>query len=266
MKRPHAIFRLGSIVLGTVALITVLGFVERSSERTPVKDLSIEVRGDEKGGFIDEAFVRQQVLDMNGAVIGVPLGDMDIRGIEERLNAVPWVDNAQAYHTLDGVLHVRVDQREPVVRVFDRDGQGFYIDRRGYTMPTSDAFAPRVPVALGDLHLPYKDKVFDVLSGDSLVRGSNLDKVFRVARLVVDDTFWNALVDQIVVDMDGEVDLLPRVGAQRIRLGDGKHLEQRFAKLKLFYEKGMPRSDWRRYETIDLRFADQIVCTQRKTP
>ncbi|MCB9171195.1 MAG: hypothetical protein H6597_00625 [Flavobacteriales bacterium] len=266
MKRPHAIIRPVLFVLGAAALVTLLGFVERSSDHMPVKDLAIELRGADQGRFIDEAFVRKQVLDMNGTVIGVPLGEMDIRAIEDRLNAVPWIEKADAYHTLDGVLHVRVDQREPIVRVFDRSGEGYYIDRNGSTMPLSDAYAPRVPVALGDLHLRDASEVHEVLDGDSLMRASHLDRVYRTARLVAADPFWNALVDQITVDVNGEVDLVPRVGAQRIRLGDGTHLEQRFEKLKLFYDKGMPQADWRRYEAIDLRFADQIVCTQRKTP
>jgi cell division protein FtsQ len=77
---------------------------------------------------------------------------------------------------------------------------------------------------------------------------------------------WNALIDQVVVDAEGGFELVPRVGAQRILIGDGSDLEQRFAKLRLFYSKGMPKADWRRYARIDLRFADQIVCTKRNSP
>jgi cell division protein FtsQ len=80
------------------------------------------------------------------------------------------------------------------------------------------------------------------------------------------DPFWSAMIDQIVVTVDGEFQLVPRIGGQRVLIGDGSQLEQRLAKLKLFYEKGIPLADWRRYERIDLRFADQIVCTKRTTP
>jgi hypothetical protein len=31
----------------------------------------------------------------------------------------PCVAKAEVYHTMDGVLHVRVQQREPIVRVFN---------------------------------------------------------------------------------------------------------------------------------------------------
>ena len=68
------------------------------------------------------------------------------------------------------------------------------------------------------------------------------------------------------MNADGEFELVPRVGSQRILLGDGSALEQRFEKLRLFYRDGMPKADWRRYAKIDLRFADQIVCTKRNSP
>jgi cell division protein FtsQ len=66
-----------------------------------------------------------------------------------------------------------------------------------------------------------------------------------------------------VVKADGDIDLIPRVGGQVVRIGDGSRLQQRLAKLKDFYAQGIPQADWRRYSTIDLRFDDQVVCTKR---
>ena len=70
----------------------------------------------------------------------------------------------------------------------------------------------------------------------------------------------------MVVSTDGDFELIPRVGGQRVLIGDGTALEQRFEKLRLFYKEGMPQASWRSYARIDLRFADQIVCTKRTTP
>ena len=59
---------------------------------------------------------------------------------------------------------------------------------------------------------------------------------------------------------------MPLDPTQKLLIGDGSELDQRFAKLRLFYAKGMPLADWRRYDRIDLRFAEQVVCTKRTTP
>ena len=90
--------------------------------------------------------------------------------------------------------------------------------------------------------------------------------ILVLARTLSADPFWNALVDQVVVDANGDFELLPRIGGQRVAIGDGTDLERRLQKLRLFYEKGIPQTDWRRYARIDVRFADQIVCTKRTTP
>ncbi len=49
------------------------------------------------------------------------------------------------------------------------------------------------------------------------------------------------MIDQVVVTSDSEFELIPRVGAQRILIGDGTALDQRFEKLRIFYEKGIPQ-------------------------
>ncbi|MBK7269535.1 MAG: hypothetical protein IPI07_08480 [Flavobacteriales bacterium] len=267
MKNPRKLLRPVLMAAVAVLLVGALGFVERTADRRPVQDLAIEVRGMDGAHFITEQQVREEVLNMGGAVIGVPLAEMDIRAIEDHLRAIPCVSRAEAYHTLDGVLHVRVDQRAPVVRVFDRDGTTYYIDAEGHTMPLSSAHTPRVPVALGELHMPgASTTVLNVTDGDSLMRLSRLNEVFRIASFIRADPFRDALIDQIVATPDGEFELIPRVGAQRVRIGDGTALEERFAKLRLFYAEGIKQTDWRRYSTIDLRFDAQVVCTQRTTP
>ncbi|MDQ3101273.1 MAG: cell division protein FtsQ/DivIB, partial [Bacteroidota bacterium] len=180
---------------------------------------------------------------------------------------IPSVSKAEVYHTMDGTLHVKVVQREPMVRVFNSNGSSFYIDRAGSTMPVQLNHTARVLVVTGVLSEEgASNGVRSVLENDSLKDLQFSDEIHSVARFIRDDLFWNALIDQVIVNSDHEFELVPRVGGQRVLLGDGTHLEQRFAKLKLFYEKGIPKADWRRYARIDLRFADQIVCTKRTTP
>ena len=70
----------------------------------------------------------------------------------------------------------------------------------------------------------------------------------------------------MVVTAEGDFELVPRIGGQRILLGDGTELAQRFEKLRIFYEQGIPQAGWRNYARIDLRYADQVVCTKRTTP
>jgi cell division protein FtsQ len=194
------------------------------------------------------------------------VGDLEMTAIEEQLRGLACISDADLYHTMDGTLHVRVKQRLPVVRVLNADGSSFYIDRDGWSMPPSDTFTPRVLVVSGALNEPYREGEHLVNGSDSLNAVTRSDEILVLANTLASDPFWNALIDQVVVDANGEFELLPRVGGHRVAIGDGTELERRLRKLRFFYEKGIPQTDWRRYARIDVRFADQIVCTKRTTP
>lgn len=266
MKKMKAYLRPLGIALAVIGVVLALGFVERTADRAPITDLQVTVDGVEGIHFIDEMAVRQEILDQGIAVMGSRTGEVDVTGIEDRLRSIPCVAKAEVYHTMDGRLHARVRQRIPIVRVFNRDGSSFYIDKEGWTMPTSPNYTARVLVVTGHLDEPgAKNGVYSVFASDSIEHAFRSDDIHRLATFITADPFWNALIDQVVVTPDGGFELIPRIGAQRVLIGDGTALGERFAKLRVFYEKGIPRADWRRYSRIDLRFAGQVVCTKRTT-
>lgn len=267
MKKFKRILRISGMMAAIIGVVLALGFVERTADRTPISDLQVRVDGVEGMHFIDDRAVRREVLDQGTAVMGAATGEVDVPAIEQRLRGIPSVQKAEVYHTMDGILHVRVKQREPIVRVFNADGKSFYIDKQGWTMPTSANYTARVLVVTGALNEPGATAgVRSVFESDSVEHRFRSDDIHRLAMFIRKDPFWNALIDQVVVTADGEFELIPRVGNNRVLIGDGTAMEQRFEKLRLFYQEGMPQADWRRYARIDLRFADQIVCTKRTTP
>ncbi|MFT3884891.1 MAG: hypothetical protein QM724_05510 [Flavobacteriales bacterium] len=265
MNKLKRLLRPVAMVLGAFAIVGLLGFVEVSADRTPVKELAVTVKGQEGLHFIDENAVRAHVLQATDGVIGSAVGATDIAGIERGLRGLGCVSKAEVYHTMDGVLHVRVDQRTPIVRVINADGTGFYIDRDGWTMPLSNAYTARVLVVTGDLAEPFANvgPMQVTALSDSLRGMTRSADIFAMARTITADPLWNALFEQAVVDVNGDMELIPRVGVQRVRIGDGTGLERRLTKLRTFYAQGIPQADWRRYSAIDLRFDDQIVCTKR---
>lgn len=265
-KKLQRLLKPLGIVVASALVVMALGFVERTSDRAPVTELRVEVDSPEGIHFIDAGAVRERVLASGTGVIGAAMGEVDVAGIERSLREVPCVRQADLYHTLDGVLHVRVKQRRPIVRVINSDGGSFYIDEDGTTMPVSEVFTARVLVVTGALSEPFTDGVYQVTSSDSLANVTHSDEILRLARFITGDALWNALIDHVVVDAQGDFELIPRIGMHRIMLGDGTQLEQRFAKLREFYAKGVPQGGWRKFSRIDLRFADQVVCTNRTKP
>lgn len=182
------------------------------------------------------------------------LADVDVSRVESILEDHPLVADADAYVDADLELHVSVTQRNPLLRVIANNGQNYYLDDQGVRMPLSESYTARVLVASGNI-VPW--------SNDYQERENHqLNDLFDLADLLRKDEFLDALVEQVYINNAGEMVLAPKVGDQVIFIGryDEELTPARLARLKVFYEKGLPYEGWRKYKSFDLRYADQVVC------
>ena len=70
--------------------------------------------------------------------------------------------------------------------------------------------------------------------------------------------------EQIHVQANGKLEIIPRVGKHTILLGEPKDFKKKLEKLKVFYEKGISQVGWNKYSEISLEYNDQIICTKNK--
>ena len=76
--------------------------------------------------------------------------------------------------------------------------------------------------------------------------------------------FWDAQIEQIHVLPDRNIELVPRVGDHLVYLGKLDDFEDKLARLKEFYKKGLNKVGWNKYSRINLEFSNQIICTKRE--
>lgn len=78
--------------------------------------------------------------------------------------------------------------------------------------------------------------------------------------------FWRAEVVQICASKTsyGAMDLtiIPRSGDFCVRLGEPVALDDKLERLMRFYRSGLSRLGWNNWSKIDLRYNNQVVCTQ----
>lgn len=267
MSKAEHLLRFAAKVAAGAAVLMALGFAEWSGNNVPVREIQVHLQSQGDVHFIDAEALKEEVLNSAGTVIGTPIYKVDETAIEQSLRSIACVADADVYHTMDGVLHIKARQREPIVRVINADGSGFYIDKEGWTMPLDQGYTARVLVVTGQLAEPFATcSPVNVVhgTGTEIAEGAARSRAIHAMATTLDkDPLWRPLFTQAVVDADGGITLIPAVGMMQVRIGDGTRLEQRLAKLRMFYEQGIPQTDWRRYRTVDLRFEDQVVCTKR---
>lgn len=186
---------------------------------------------------------------------GVHFDELDINRIERVLEADPFIKETEAYVDGGNNLQLEIVQREPVIRIIDAQNANYYLDSEGIRMPLSKHFTARVLVATGNIP-PY--------SPDFLKRKKYLLKdIFDLGTKIAANDFLNPLVEQVYVNKEGEMILVPKVGNQKILIGNIENIEDKLYRLEQFYKKALPFEGWDKYSLINLKFKNQIICKKR---
>jgi len=202
-----------------------------------------------------------RLIRTNGTELtGKTVATIDLQGIENRILSVRAIRTAEVYFTIRGELVVEVYQRDPIARVIDRSGRGYYIDEEGYIIPTSGNFCSHVLVINGEINEDCRKakNIEDQGKGMDLLRD-----IFIMANYIRDDEFWQAQIMQVYINERQEFELIPRVGAHIIEFGAADEIDTKFEKLWILYDEGFRNKGWNQYDKINLKYRNQVVCTKR---
>lgn len=208
--------------------------------------------------FVSPDDIRDWMEDY-GTYLGLRLDSVDLRKVEAVIDGKSAVRKSQAWLTDDGVLHVSVTQREPVVRFQGASG-GFYADAEGYLFPLQLRHTARVPVVDGALPL----KLGKDFKGEPQTDAEKqwVASVIGLVRWLGARKEWNDLVGQISVRKDGNLVLIPREGEEQFVFGSPTDIDAKFGRIRKYYESVAPGRE-KPYRTVDVRFDGQIVCRNK---
>ncbi|MFL5765572.1 MAG: cell division protein FtsQ/DivIB [Bacteroidia bacterium] len=267
MKRLKKIAFVALWVGLLLGLLFTMGFVDKEQDALLCKELKVDVSQDGDLGFLDNIDVTK-LINERGPVVGQPKSAVDVTAIEKALNSHPDIANAEVFMSIDGEVKVQVKQRKPVVRVINADGESYYIDSEGKLMPLSEKYSAKVLVVNGAIAEPYSKRYMYSISDigkDSLLDATSiLDEIYAMTNYINADDFWKAQVQQIYVNSDRDMEIVPLAGDQKIIFGDTANMAEKFNKLMIFYQQGLNTTGWwNKYSTINLKFKNQIVCTKK---
>jgi cell division protein FtsQ len=249
-----------------IYLVMITGFISSKEKVQKITALEIRIIDSTDNQFIKSAEVRNMLEQKEFNPFGKPAVTVNLRDIERALKSRQIISRAEAFITEPGVVHVEIRQKTPSIRIFNRQGQGYYLDNSGNIIPLSANFGPHVIVASGYITEPFRigqtQNIFDV-AHDSLSRSKmTIYEVYRLADFISGDDFWKAQIEQIYVNSNHDFELIPRVGPHVIELGRADDLEEKFGNLKLLYLEGLNNLGWNQYDKISLKYKNQVVCTK----
>jgi cell division protein FtsQ len=234
---------------GTIRLILMFGLVVFLFSFTSKRNIDRKVKKTEvvfvgeNALFLKSETVDKLLIENKSNLETLTKDKLDLNKIEQLLNAHEMVEKADVYVSIDGVLKAVVKQKTPIVRVFNGK-DSFYIDYEGYTMPLSQNYSARVPLVSGEINK------------------KNNKNLFELFKLIHDDAFLKKNIIGIKIMPNGSLLMLNRNYKYLIDFGGTINVERKFRNYKAFFQKVSLDSSLNNYKKIDLRFADQVVCTK----
>jgi cell division protein FtsQ len=250
------------------AVGTTLVFAAREQGQSIADPPSVAISVEDENAFLTEDELRVRLKRKGLIYPGQHMDEVNTAAIEDFIRKMHEVESVQVFRRMGEHWDIRLKIRKPLARIFNNSGESFYIDSKGTTMDPTPNFQARILVFSGNI--PDRSDtltVDEIINNDSLKSIRILDDIYRISNYVCQDPFLRAQISQIHRTNGGDFVLIPQVGDHRIIFGTASSeadVKEKMDKLKVFYKEGLPYEGWNKYETINLKFRDQVVCKKKE--
>ncbi len=248
-------YNIKTILIVSISSVMMIGLIALTGYKNvsrQVANVKVEIEDQRGDFFTDQLEIVDLINDKGGDyVLGLPVGKLDLNMLEARVEAHPFVKDAQVFKDIKGNLMVHVEQAKPLARIFEKGAADHYIDENGTLLPTVTKHTSRVLI----LELEHK------FSWGKSIQETDYGKdLLELLQFINNDEFWRAQIAGIVVQRGGELTLLPQVTKQEVDFGMPVDFQEKFRKLKLFYTEVLPNKGWNTYERVNVKFDNQLIC------
>lgn len=255
-----------SFAIGIVVLLMIVRTIQ--NERILEKpEIIVEKIGEDP--FLTEPELLGKLKTEGLFWDGMKREELNLEAIETYISGISQVKNVKVYSEIGNRWQIKIKLKRPVVRVFNKYGETFYLDEEGGIMKITSSHTARSIVASGEIFDRIDgESVPDIINNDSLISIRKLDDIYRISNYVCYDPLFRSLIGQIYLDKFGDFILVPLVGDQKIVFGKANsesEVKAKFEKLRTFYQEGMPYVGWETYSEINLKYEEQIVCKRKPT-
>jgi cell division protein FtsQ len=247
----------GSVLKGlalTLVVLALWSFAGKRQRSRVVNHIDIHIENEAENHFVDAEEIENAISKgKNNMVFMRWFDSVSLHRLERKIEKIDFVKKAQVSHDLAGNLKVHVFLVQPIARLISGGSDlDRYIGSEGELLPTSEKYASKVITMDG----PGSRK----MAYAGFMKDSTCIRILELVNYIHEDPFWKAQLNHIYVNEKSEITLLPQVGNQEIEFGPPTDLEQKFEKLRVFYQKIVPSKGWNTYRKVSVKFKNQIVC------
>lgn len=222
----------------------------------------LEVNFSDSLHFVSEQDIRDY-LDANyGPCVGQRLDSIRLFRIEEMLESRSAVMRCEAWTTGDGVLHLDITQRAPVLR-FQDGSRGFYVDADGYIFPLHKTFTAPVPVVEGAIPVKLPDGYKGEAPDEDARRW--IAGVLEMNRIVSGSRAWQRSIRHVRVRPDGDILLTLDGRSEEFIVGRPEDIADKLARIDRYIGLIAPARGEGYYKTVNVKYNKQIICRQKDT-
>jgi len=247
-----------------ILIFVVMSFINssRNSQILGLPDVKINVFEDQV--FLTEDDIINRLKNQGLVNANMRFSEVDINKIEQFLEQMNEVKNVKVFINSGDFWEIKIELKQAIARLFNLDGSSCYLDKEGNLLPTSTNYAAHVVTVNGYINeTDFTKNVQTVINNDSLRTIEIIDDLYSISDYVCLNNFLSAQITHIYINANKEFELIPRVGNQRILFGKAENIAGKFKKLEVFYKEGITNAGWNKYDTINITYKNQVVCSKR---
>lgn len=231
----------GCAVAATVILITTLclaTFNYNGSDEC--KAAVIEIEGETDNRYITEKEVLQHLNNCRLNPVGKIFDSINCRTIEQAVLTYEPVRTAECYKTSKGEIHIRITERQPLVRIITA-AESYFIDTDRRRMSILPNIRQKILTAEGSI-------------GENTAKTQIAD----FAEWLQTNDYWRERIKKMTVRSDRNITLYQFNSDTRIMLGKLTDYKRKLKRLRLFLQAS-DEMQIKSYKELDVSIDGQVI-------
>ncbi len=229
--------------LSLICFIILGAFMIKKNQERPIVKIFSQYLSEDGSEFINDSVV-SVILSKHMDLDSLIIKNVDVDSIEGWLSDNSFVKKVDVYKTPKGELITEIIQKRPIIRVND-GREEYYITENYERIPLSDIYSVNALIVSGEIDLIEYKYIVD------LVKYINNDNLLKNIITGVKKIKKNSFILKI------------NKGSFDIEFGGLDNFEEKFTKLKLFYNQYLVKIGFNKYNKINLQYKNQIVAEKK---